>query len=646
MPTLSIDIETRCALKLGDVGVYKYAEHDSFRVLLFSYAVDDQPVQLCDLTHTALPDDVRAMLTDPAVTKTAWNAQFERVCLSRLLGTVLPPEQWECTMVLAACSGLPRSLAEAGRALGLSDEEAKIKDGERLIRRFSCPVKWGEEPARFRDPDEFPEDWRRYCEYNIRDVEVERTIRKRLLKYAPGPAERRAYALDQRINDLGVLCDRHLAEQAVRISNENAEALKAEAATLTRLDNPNSVTQLKGWLGLSVGDSLDKKAVAQLRRVNSNAVVDRVLAIRQDLGKTSVKKYEAMLTAACNDNRLRGMFKFCGASRTGRWSGSLVQLQNLAQNHIPDLELARELVDSGSREDVSLFFGSVPQVLSELVRTALVAREGHTLVVADFSSIEARVIAWLACETWRMRVFESGGDIYCASASQMFHVPVEKGGLNGHLRQKGKIAELALGYGGGTGAMRSMGALDMGLHEDELQPIVTAWREASPNIVALWRDIGQAAVECVQTGEIRRAARGRIAFMRDENVLEVRLPSGRKIRYWQPQVTLDRFGNETLAYAGTEAGKWGRVDTFGGKLTENVVQSIARDCLRDAMLAVWQLYPTIQMHIHDEMVLEAPKGEANAALARVLEIMARPVPWAPGLKLGGAGYITDFYRKD
>ena len=653
MPELSIDIETFSSVDLKTATVYKYAEAPDFQVLLFAYAVDDEPVTLVDLTMGELPPAVVQMLHDPNYIKMAYNANFERTCLSRMLGEQLAPENWRCTMVHAATLGLPRNLAEVGRVLGLSEDKQKMKEGKALIEYFCKPCKpTKKNGGRLRNlPEHDVEKWETFKAYNIRDVEVERNIRRLLEQYPIPQEEQEAYWMDQRINDRGVTVDRELVAAAIRMSTEHSEELTREAVEISGLANVNSLAQLKQWLrdgGVSISDSLDKKAVAELRKSGDlSAAADRMLAIRQELGKTSVTKYQAMERGVCKDGRVKGLFAFYGANRTGRWAGRQVQVQNLPQNHISDIETAREIVKDGDREGLKALFGNVPSTLSELIRTAFVAKPGHTFVVADFSAIEARVVAWLAGEEWRQENFRRGGDIYCASASQMFHVPVEKHGVNGHLRQKGKIAELALGYGGSIGALKNMGALEMGLHEEELKPLVDAWRASNSAIVDFWWLIDKAVRDTIHRHSTWRydLPHG-LSMMCSHKLLHIRLPSGRSLRYWQPRLEWDDAGRENITYGSTEAGAWTRVETYGPKLVENIVQATARDCLRDAMLRVSLRYPEIVMHIHDEMVVEVPKEAAQTALQDMLSIMADPVPWAPGLLLKGDGYITDFYRKD
>lgn len=644
---LSIDLETYSSVDLVKSGVYRYAEAPDFEILLLAYAYDDKPVIVVDLINEMIPYHVQAALTDPNVIKVAYNANFERVCLARWLGEEMPPEQWRCTMIHAATLGLPRSLGDVGRALGIPEDRQKMKEGKALVSYFCKPCKpTKSNGGRTRNmPYHDRDKWRTFMEYNRRDVEVERDIRKILDAYPVPEEEWAAWWLDQRINDRGILADMALVEAAIDISKEHSADLTDEASRLTGLENVNSVSQLKGWLG--VDGSLDKKAVAALRSGDLPDDMDRVLAIRQELGKSSVSKYSAIQRSVCKDGRVHGAFRFYGANRTGRWAGQIVQLQNLPRNYIENLAAVRDIVKDLDRDALQCLYGNVPVVLSELIRTAFVAPEGHTLVVADFNAIEARVIAWLADEVWRQRVFANKGDIYCASASQMFGVPVEKNGVNGHLRQKGKIAELALGYGGGPGALTAMGALEMGLSEEELPGLVTAWREANPNIVALWWLIDKAAKETIQLHltDWRHDLPHGLSMRMSRKMLHVRLPSGRELRYWKPYLALDEYGRENIVYGGMDAGRWSEVRTYGPKLVENIVQAISRDCLRDAMLSVSYLYPII-MHVHDEIVVEVPKEQEGEALHNMLQLMKSPVPWAPGLSLAGAGYACPFYQKD
>lgn len=655
---LTIDIETYSAVDLTKSTVYRYSEDPSFEILLFGYAIDDGPVTVVDLASgEQIPQNILDMLVDANVIKQAYNANFERVCLSRYIGLprdqFLRPEQWHCTMVHALTCGLPRSLEQVGQVLQLSEDKAKMKEGKALIQYFCKPCKPTKaNGGRTRNlPRHAPEKWLVFKTYNARDVETERTIRTLLDSKPVNVREWEAYWLDQRINDRGVLVDRNLIDKAISMSQEHTEELTTQAAQLTGLDNVNSVAQLKKWLG--VEGSLDKKAVSSLRDTGVLTIKeDQVLAIRQELGKTSISKYEAMQRGVCEDGRVRGLFQFYGANRTGRWAGRQVQVQNLPQNKLPDLDTAREVVLAGDRQALQLLFGNVPDTLSQLVRTAFIAPFGRTFAVADFSAIEARVIAWLSGESWRMEVFRNNGDIYCASASQMFKVPVEKHGVNGHLRQKGKIAELALGYGGSVGAMRNMGALEMGLTEEELKPIVDAWRQANPAITAFWWDVDRVVREAIEKpGSIQQLACAggttAITAQRSRHLLNLQLPSGRCIRYWNPSITVDEdTGRDNITYGGTDAGTWTRLETYGPKLVENIVQATARDCLRDAMQRVVKRYPGIVMHVHDEMIVEVPETDAEDALAFMQECMGTELPWAKGLLLRGDGYITKYYRKD
>ena len=648
MHTLAIDIETFSSIDLAKSSVYRYAESPDFSVLLFGYAVDDDEVTVIDVTKAPIPDELISIIKDPEYRKVAYNANFERTCLSRWLETELDPRQWECTMVHAATLGLPRTLAEVGRVLGLPEDKQKMQEGKALIQYFCKPCKPTKtNGGRTRNfPYHDVKKWETFIEYNRRDVETEREIRRHLDAFPVHEDELRAYWLDQIINDRGVMVDERLMEAAIKMNYAHAAELSAEAQSITGLDNVNSVSQLKKWL--NVDGTLDKKAVQQMRKDGGLSLSeDRVLAIRQELGKTSVSKYEAMQRGLCEDLRVRGLFSFYGANRTGRWAGRQVQVQNLPQNHIPDLELAREIVKSGDRDWLQVCYGNVPNVLSELIRTAFIAAPGKTFCVADFSAIEARVSAWLADETWVLDAFRNGKDIYCSTASQMFHVPVEKHGVNSYLRQKGKIAVLACGYGGSVGAMTAMGAIEMGLKESELLSIVTAWRDSNPRIVQLWWDIDRAARETIECGigRWRKDLPHGLSMRYAGGMLHILLPSGRQIRYWQPRVEDDGWRSK-ITYDGVETGKWCRIDTYGPKIFENVVQATARDCLRDAMLAVEQMYPGIVMHIHDEMVVEVHKDKAKEALAYMLQVMSSPISWAPGLPLKGDGYQTEFYKKD
>lgn len=646
MKNLSIDIETYSSADLSKCGVYRYAEAPDFEILLFGYSADNEPVQVVDLANgESIPKAVADALEDEAVTKWAFNAQFERVCLSRYLnrsaGDFLDPESWRCTMVWSAYMGLPLSLEGAGSVLGL--EKQKLTEGKELIRYFCQPCKpTAANSGRTRNlPIHAPEKWEAFKAYNLRDVETELSIQHRLLKYPVPETVWDEYHLDQEINDHGVALDMTFVREAIAMDDRSREELTYKMKKLTELANPNSVLQMKQWLsdnGLAT-ETLGKKAVADLLK-SAPAELRDVLELRQQLAKSSVKKYRAMENAVCADGRARGMFQFYGANRTGRWAGRLIQMQNLPQNHIPDLELARKLVRRGAVDSLELLYDSVPGVLSELIRTAFVPKAGCKFIVADFSAIEARVIAWLAGETWRQDVFERGGDIYCASASQMFKVPVEKHGVNGHLRQKGKIAELALGYGGSVGALKAMGALDMGLTEEELKPLVDAWRASNPKIVRFWWDVDKAAMDCVRQ-RTPTETHG-IRFIYQGGMLFVTLPSGRKLSYVKPRIGENKFGSDCITYEGIgTTKKWERLESYGPKFVENIVQATARDILCFAMTTLRSC--SIVMHIHDELVIEADRRMSFAA---VCEQMGRTPPWAHGLKLRADGYETDFYKKD
>lgn len=643
-PILSIDIETFGTIDLGKCGVQRYVESAGFKILLLAYAWDDEPVQIVDLTQEPLPEEIRKAISDPDIEKHAWNANFEITCLSQHFEENLDISQWHDTMILAATLGLPRSLADVGEALKLPAEEAKMKEGKELIKYFCQPCKPTQKNCfRTRNMPQYnKERWALFKEYCKRDVETERTIYNKLKGYPISKIEHDAWVLDQRINRRGVRVDLPLVEQAIRINKAVTDRLTAEYKAVTGIDNPKSVPQLKKWLG--VKGSLDKEAVAKLLSKETGDRL-RALQLRKQIGKSSIAKYEAAQRYYAYDGRAHGMFQFYGANRTGRWAGRGVQLQNLPQNHIDDLEVARSLVRNGDIEALETLYGNVPDTLSQLIRTMFIPKTGHTFAVADFAAIEARVIAWLAGEEWRQDVFRQGGDIYCASASQMFHVPVVKHGVNGHLRQKGKVAELALGYGGSAGALINMGALKMGLKEEELPEIVSLWREASPHIVDLWHAVGDAVLKAVKYKEPTELDKG-LNIWRSGKLLHIELPSGRALRYFNPQLTINRFGTNSIRYQNYDAGKWDWAESYGAKIVENIVQGIARDCLRDAMLGVAQVYPDIVMHIHDEMVVEVPTEHAAQALSEISAIMGRPVPWAEGLILRGDGYLCDFYRKD
>lgn len=645
MPILSIDIETYSDVDLSKCGVYAYSDSPNFEILLFAYAFDEEPTQIVDLAcGERLPERVLAALEDPAITKAAFNAQFERTCISKYLGRRLSPFGWQCTAVQSAMLALPLSLDSVGEVLNI--QRKKLKEGADLVRFFSMPCKpTKSNGGRTRNrPEDAPEKWERFKTYCIRDVDAEREIRQKLWKFPIPESEMELYRMDQEINDRGILVDQQLVKKAVLCDNQYREMVTARAYELTGLSNPNSPVQIKGWLaehGVEA-EKLDKKTVKGLLTETDGEVLE-VLKLRLLMAKTSVKKYEAIERSICSDGRVHGLLQFYGANRTGRWAGRLVQVQNLPQNHIPDLELARSLVKGQRFEDLDLLYDSTPEVLSELIRTAFVPKPGCRFIVADFSAIEARVLAWFAGEQWRLDTFVEGGDIYCASASKMFGVPVVKHGMNGHLRQKGKIAELALGYGGAVGALTSMGALDMGLQEEELQPLVSQWRNSNPHITKFWWDVDAAAIKAVK--ERTEVAMGKLCFTYRSGILFVTLPSGRKLSYIKPRMTQNRFGRESLSYEGVgESKKWMRIETYGPKLVENIVQATARDLLAQAMLRLRNKGFEIVMHIHDEAVLEVP--EDVSGVEEICQIMSEQPDWAAGLPLRADGYECTFYKKD
>ena len=644
---LHIDLETYSSAVLEDVGAYRYAEAPDFEILLFQYSFDRDPVTVIDLASGGqVPPEVRGALYDPAVVKVAHNYTFERACLNRWGDRYTPPEQWLDTMHLCAMSGLPQSLEAAGAALGL--EKQKLKEGKALINYFCKPCKpTVANGGRTRNlPHHAPEKWEKFKAYGLRDVEVEQAMFDRLafFRFFVPDWEHRVRCLDARINERGVKVDVELAAAAVSVNDKAVTGYGEEMKRLTGLDNPNSISQLKGWLesmGLGV-ESLNKATVADLLRETSDPVILRVLQLRALMGKTSVKKYEAMLAAASPaDHRIRGMMQYYGAGRTGRWAGRIVQPQNLPQNHLEDIGEVRELVRDGDLETLSLCYDSVPDVLSQLIRTALVAEDGCTFLVADYSAIEARVIAYLAGEKWRMDVFAQGGDIYCSSASQMFKVPVVKHGVNGHLRQKGKIAELACGYGGGINALKNFGADKMGLTEEEMQQIVTQWRAASPTIPKFWRDTETAAKRAIMNpGKAFKLPCG-AAYRLDKDALRLKLPSGRILSYWNAHL---EDGSIVFMAQNQTTKKWEKSETWGGKLVENIVQAYARDCLAVAMLRLDEAGFKICFSVHDELICEEPIG--GRSWQDMADIMGQPIPWAPGLLLRADGYETRFYMKD
>ena len=662
MKTLSIDIETYSDIPLQKSGVYRYCESPNFEVLLFGYSADSGPVQVVDLAcGEKIPADVLDALTDDAVTKWAFNASFERVCLSRYLRDLgitpdpfhdkhplsqevarfLNPESWRCSMVWAATMGLPLSLEGVGAVLGL--EKQKLTEGKELIKFFCqpcAPTKTNGQRTRNR-PFHAPDKWDAFKRYNLRDVETEMGIQQRLAKFPVPDQVWEEYHIDQEINDRGVRLDMELVRSAIDMDTRSRHELTTAMKRMTSLENPNSVQQMKQWLsdnGMET-ESLDKKAVAELLK-DAPAELREVLSLRQQLAKSSVRKYQAMENTVCSDSRARGMFQFFGAARTGRFSGRNIQLQNLPQNHLLDLAEARALVRAGDFDAVKLLYEDVPDTLSQLIRTAFIPKDGAQFLVADFSAIEARVIAWYAGETWRQKVFEKGGDIYCASASQMFKVPVEKHGINGHLRQKGKIAELALGYGGSVGALKAMGAIEMGLTEDELPPLVDAWRQSNPRIVEFWWAVDRAVMEAVRYKH-STSSYG-LTFSCRSGMLFITLPSGRSLAYVKPKIGTNKFGGECITYEGVGATKkWERLDSYGPKFVENIVQATARDILCYAMRTLRCC--SIVMHIHDELVIEA---DPRISLDAVCEQMGRTPPWATGLLLRADGYATPFYKKD
>lgn len=642
MNTLSIDIETFSSVNLAKAGVYKYAESQDFEILLFGYSVDGGEVQVADLASgEKIPDDVIAALYDDSVEKCAFNAMFERVCLSNYLGEWLSPESWRCTMIWAATLGLPLSLEGVGAVLGL--EKQKLTEGKSLIKYFCVPcIPTKVNGGRTRNLIEHDrEKWQQFKVYNIRDVETEVSIQKKLSRFPVSDDVWEEYHIDQEINDLGIGIDMVLVKQAIAMDTSTREELTRKIQDITNLENPNSVVQMRGWLsenGLEM-DTLGKKAVAESMKTAPKHLAE-VLSLRQQMAKSSVKKYTAMETAVCRDSRARGMFQFYGANRTGRFAGRIIQLQNLPQNHMPDLAVARELVRDGNYEALDILYEDIPDTLSQLIRTAFVPQNGRKFIVADFSAIEARVLAWLAGEKWRIAVFKEGKDIYCSSAQQMFGVPVEKHGINGHLRQKGKIAELALGYGGSVGALTAMGALDMGLAEDELQPLVNAWRNANPMIVAFWWDVDRAVKKAVK--EHIPSEVGCIRFSYESGFLFIRLPSGRRLVYVKPRMGVNKFGGESVTYEGVGSTKrWERLESYGPKFVENITQAVARDILMYAMRTL--RHCSIVAHVHDELIIEA---DQRMSLDAVCEQMGRTPPWAKGLLLRADGYECDFYKKD
>ena len=655
---ITIDIETRSDKDISKCGVYAYTDTPYFDILLFAYSIDGQPVRVVDTANgEEIPENVLAALADENVVKRAFNCNFERVCLSKYLrenhpqyfqsysidvdtvGDFLNPESWHCSMIHARTLGLPSSLAEVGKVLGI--EQQKMTEGKALIKFFCVPYDTIDGVPQFHSPTDYPDKWEIFKAYNKRDVEAELEIDRRLSRFPVPDFLWKEFYLDQEINDRGILVDMQLADKAIGLDAEAKEELTAEMKRLTGVENPNSVYQLLDWLETQgyKSDSLGKTQVQELIKT-AKEPVKSVLQMRLQLSKSSVKKYTAMKNTACSDNRARGMFSFYGASRTGRWAGRNVQLQNLPQNHLPDLSEARELVKYGSFEDIQMLYDDVPDTLSQLIRTAFIPRQGMKFIVADFSAIEARVIAWLAGEEWRMKAFANGEDIYCASASKMFGVPVVKHGENGHLRQKGKISELACGFGGSVGAMKAMGADSLGLSDTELKQIVTDWREASPHITELWWAVDRAVKKAVK--EKTATKTHGLLFSYEAGFLFIRLPSGRRLAYAKPYIGKNKFGGESVTYMGINAQKkWDRLESYGPKFVENCVQGIARDLLMYSMQTLSQYF--IVGHIHDEMIIECPKG---TKLDEICQQMARTPDWAKGLLLRADGYECSFYKKD
>lgn len=659
---LSIDLETYSSVDIMTSGAYKYVESPDFEILLCAYALNGETVTLIDRTdvnnnynvlHMDNSNNFTKALFNPSILKTAFNANFERLCLSKHFNTVIPVDQWQCTSVFALTLGLPGSLAMVGQALRLAEDKQKLATGKALIKYFCCPCAPTKvNGGRTRNlPEHAPEKWEQFKEYCIQDVEVERTIRGKLLRFPPLPEEQRLWNLDQKINDTGVRVNQTLINNAIECNGLYQEKCLIEATELTGLANPNSPTQLKKWVGEREGVELlsfTKADVSGLLKTSTSKEVKRVLELRQEMSKTSVKKYDSMARAVCKDSRTRGLLQFYGANRTGRWAGRLIQVQNLPKNFLEDLDYARNLLLAGDYETLELLFGSVPDVLSQLIRTAFIPANGNRFIVADFSAIEARVIAWLAGEGWRMEVFAGHGKIYEASASQMFHVPIElikDGNPEYALRAKGKVSELALGYQGGAEALKKMGAIAMGLTEEELPAIVKAWRKANPAIVKLWNMVGNKAMQAIRDKSTVDFKYG-MQFIYESGMFFIKLPSGRKLAYARPKIEKNRFDQDGITYEGMnqETKQWGKVDTYGGKLVENIIQAIARDCLRETMFRVDDEGYNIVMHVHDEVIVDCPNGFGS--LKHLTDIMAEPIPWAPGLLLKGAGSELNYYKKD
>ena len=654
MRTLAIDVETYSEVDIAKAGAYRYCNDPSFEILLFAYAFDDEPVQIVDLVkEPTIPDEVIDALMDPNILKTAFNANFERNAISNFFNIDCPPEQWDCTMIRALRLGLPSSLDMVGKALKLPEDKQKMKEGKALIQYFCKPCKATKtNGGRTRNlPEHAPDKWDVFKKYNIQDVETERTIRKKLERYAVIDSEKELWNLDQEINDRGVNVDITLIENAIKCDEEFTARNKRKAIKLTGLDNPNSPTQIKTWVGEKLGHevtSLTKDSIPELIKeadeIGSDEVIE-MLKLRQLMGKTSVKKYQAMKEARCSDGRVHGLLQFYGANRTGRWAGRLVQVQNLPQNHLPDLDDARNFLRNGDFETLDFLYDSVSDTLSQLIRTAFIPSKGNIFMVADFSAIEARVIAWYAKEKWRMEVFKNNGDIYCASASKMFGVPVVKHGINGELRQKGKIAELALGYGGAGGAIRAFDK-DKNIPDEELPKLVSDWRKASPNIVNFWWDVDKAAKKAINERTTEVLEKYKLKFIYDPGVLFIELPSGRRLSYIRPKIEPNSWGSMIITYEGMEQTKhtWTRLETYGPKLVENIVQATARDCLGITMQRITAKGYNIVFHVHDELILDVPKDFGS--LEEVNKTFGEPIDWAPGLLLNADGYECNYYMKD
>lgn len=655
MRTLAIDVETYSSVDIAKTGAYRYCQDENFEILLFAYAFDDDPVQIIDLANgEELPEYVKEAIINPEVLKTAFNANFERNALNNSMCYEMPPSQWDCTMIRALRLGLPGSLDMVGKALKFPEDKQKMKEGKALIQYFCKPCKPTKaNGGRTRNlPEHAPEKWELFKEYCKQDVEVEREIRKKLSQFSVLDSEKELWDLDQEINDRGVAVDLTLIEHAIECDRQFTEKNKKKAIALTGLDNPNSPTQIKKWVGEKLGHevtSLTKDSIPELikeaEELGINEVIE-MLKLRQLMGKTSVKKYQAMKEARCADGRVHGLLQFYGANRTGRWAGRLVQVQNLPQNHLEDLDDARNFLRNGDFEEIELLYDSVSDTLSQLIRTAFIPSKGNLFMVADFSAIEARVIAWMAKEQWRMDVFKDGGDIYCASASKMFGVPVVKHGVNGHLRQKGKIAELALGYGGAGGAIRAFDKAGS-IPDEELPKLVSDWRKASPNIVNLWWDVDKAAKKAITDRITVNLSKYHLKFIYNPGVLFIELPSGRRLSYIRPKIESGRFeGSMVITYEGMEQTKhtWTRLETYGPKLVENIIQATARDCLGITMQRITKKGYNIVFHVHDELILDVPKGFGS--LEEVNATFGEPIPWAPGLLLNADGYTCDYYMKD